>query len=94
MTFAELMKEYELTGYRVAKLSGIPQSTIAKMQSGQKEFDGMSVRNATKLANVFGMTVDEMYVKLEGKAIDKKEKLERFELKIGDKIITGRFYRE
>lgn len=94
MTFAELMKEYELTGYRVAKLSGIPQSTIAKMQSGQKEFDGMSVRNATKLANVFGMTVDEMHAKLEGKAIDKKEKLERFELKIEDKIITGRFYRE
>lgn len=94
MTFAELMKEYELTGYRVAKLSGIPQSTIAKMHSGQKEFDGMSVRNATKLANVFGMTVDEMYAKLEGKTIDEKEKLERFELKIGDKIITGRFYRE
>lgn len=94
MTFAELMKEYELTGYRVAKLSGIPQSTIAKMQSGQKEFDGMSVRNATKLANVFGMTVDEMYAKLEGKTIEKKEKPERFELRIGDKIITGRFYRE
>ena len=94
MTFAELMKEYELTGYRVAKLSGIPQSTIAKMQSGQKEFDGMSVRNATKLANVFGMTVDEMYAKIEGKTIEKKEKPERFELKIGDKIITGRFYRE
>lgn len=94
MTFAELMKEYEVTGYRVAKLSGIPQSTIAKMQSGQKEFDGMSVRNATKLANVFGMTVDEMYAKLEGKTIEKKEKPERFELRIGDKIITGRFYRE
>ena len=94
MTFAELMKEYELTGYRVAKLSGIPQSTIAKMQSGQKEFDGMSVRNATKLANVFGMTVDEMYAKIEGKTIDEKEKPERFELRIGDKIITGRFYRE
>ena len=94
MTFSELLNEYNLTGYRVAKLSGIPQSTIAKMQSGQKEFDGMSVRNATKLANVFGMTVDEMYAKLEGKTIDKKEKLERFELKIGDKIITGRFYRE
>lgn len=94
MKFSELLNEHNLTGYRVAKLSGIPQSTIAKMQSGQKEFDGMSVRNATKLANVFGMTVDEMYAKLEGKAIDKKEKLERFELKIGDKIITGRFYRE
>ena len=94
MTFSELLNEYNLTGYRVAKLSGIPQSTIAKMQSGQKEFDGMSVRNATKLANVFGMTVDEMYAKLEGKTIDKKEKLERFELKIGDKIITGCFYRE
>lgn len=94
MTFSELMKEYELTGYRVAKLSGIPQSTIAKMHSGQKEFDGMSVRNATKLANVFGMTVDEMYAKIEGKTIKKKEKPERFELKIGDKIITGRFYRE
>ena len=94
MTFSELLNEYNLTGYRVAKLSGIPQSTIAKMHSGQKEFDGMSVRNATKLANVFGMTVDEMYAKLEGKAIEKKEKLERFELKIGDEIITGRFYRE
>lgn len=94
MTFSELLNEYNLTGYRVAKLSGIPQSTIAKMQSGQKEFAGMSVRNATKLANVFGMTVDEMYAKLEGKTIEKKEKLERFELKIGDKIITGRFYRE
>lgn len=94
MTFSELLNEYNLTGYRVAKLSGIPQSTIAKMQSGQKEFDGMSVRNATKLANVFGMTVDEMYAKIEGKTIEKKEKLERFELKIGDKIITGRFYRE
>ena len=94
MKFSRLLDEYNLTGYRVAKLSGIPQSTIAKMQSGQKEFDGMSVRNATKLANVFGMTVDEMYAKLEGKTIEKKEKLERFELKIGDKIITGRFYRE
>ena len=94
MTFSELLNEYNLTGYRVAKLSGIPQSTIAKMHSGQKEFDGMSVRNATRLANVFGMTVDEMYAKLEGKTIDEKEKLERFELKIGDKIITGRFYRE
>ena len=94
MKFSELLNEYNLTGYRVAKLSGIPQSTIAKMQSGQKEFDGMSVRNATKLANVFGMTVDEMYAKIEGKTIEKKEKPERFELKIGDKIITGRFYRE
>lgn len=94
MTFSELLNEYNLTGYRVAKLSGIPQSTIAKMHSGQKEFDGMSVRNATKLANVFGMTVDEMYAKLEGKTIEKKEKPEHFELRIGDKIITGRFYRE
>lgn len=94
MTFSELLNEYNLTGYRVAKLSGIPQSTIAKMQSGQKEFDGMSVRNATKLANVFGMTVDEMYAKIEGKTIEKKEKPERFELRIGDKIITGCFYRE
>lgn len=31
MTFAELMKEHNLTGYRVAKLSGIPQCTIAKL---------------------------------------------------------------
>ena len=78
MKFSELLNEYNLTGYRVAKLSGIPQSTIAKMQSGQKEFDGMSVRNATKLANVFGMTVDEMYAKIEGKTIEKKRKARTF----------------
>lgn len=92
MTFAELMKEYELTGYRVAKLSGIPQSTIAKMHSGQKEFDGMSVRNAVKLAAVFNLSVEEMTAKLSDEAPEQTERPKRLELRIDDKIMTGWIY--
>ena len=94
MTFAELMKEYELTGYRVAKLSGIPQSTIAKMQSGQKDYEGMSVRNAVKLAAVFNLSVEEMMAKLSDETPEQTERPKRMELRIDDKIMTGWIYTE
>lgn len=94
MTFAELMKEYNLTGYRVAKLSGIPQSTIAKMQSGQKDYEGMSVRNAVKLAAVFNLSVEEMMAKLSDETPEQTERPKRMELRIDDKIMTGWIYTE
>lgn len=92
MTFAELMKEYELTGYRVAKLSGIPQSTIAKLATGQKDYEGMSVRNAVKLAAVFNLSVEEMMSKLSDETPEQTERPKRLELRIDDTIMTGWIY--
>lgn len=92
MTFAELMKEYDLTGYRVTKLSGVPNSTIAKLATGQKDYAGMSVRNAVKLAAVFNLSVEEMMAKLSDESSEQAERPQRLELRIDEKIMTGWIY--
>jgi transcriptional regulator with XRE-family HTH domain len=35
MTFRELLKESGLTGYRLAKLSGVEQTTISQLELGK-----------------------------------------------------------
>lgn len=92
MTFSELLNEYNLTGYRVTKLSGVPNSTIAKLATGQKDYEGMSVRNAVKLAAVFNLSVEEMMAKLSDETPEQTERPKRMELRIDDKIMTGWIY--
>ena len=92
MKFSKLLDEYNLTGYRVAKLSGVPNSTIAKLATGQKDYEGMSVRNAVKLAAVFNLSVEEMTAKLSDEAPEQTERPKRLELRIDDKIMTGWIY--
>lgn len=93
MTFSELLKEYDLTGYRVAKLSGVPGSTITKLATGQKDYEGMSVRNAVKLAAVFDMSVEELLVKLSDEEPKQPaQRPRRVELRIDDQIVSGWLY--
>lgn len=92
MKFSKLLDEYNLTGYRVTKLSGVPNSTIAKLATGQKDYGGMSVRNAVKLAAVFNLSVEEMVAKLSDETPEQTKHPQRLELRIDDNIMTGWIY--
>lgn len=40
-----------VSGYRIAKETGVPQSTISRLKLGQAKFDNMRLGHAIKLTN-------------------------------------------
>ena len=61
MTFKELLQHHNISGYELAKKSGVSQSTIASWVSGTRNPLKMSLETATALGATLGMTIDEIY---------------------------------
>lgn len=57
---------WEGTAYRVAKETGIKESTARDFLKGRTEYKTISVDNAIKLAKSVGMSVEELYSKIYG----------------------------
>ena len=60
MTFADLLEIKGLSGYRLAKLSDVPQSAIASWVSGARDFLKCELSTGLKIAKALGMTVEEI----------------------------------
>ena len=59
--FAILLEDNDTSGYAIAKITGIPQATIARYQSGHTCACQMNLSNAYKVADAFDITIDELY---------------------------------
>jgi len=59
--FRSLMESYPMSTYRLAKLTGISQSLISYWVNGDRDPKVMSLENAKKVSQAFGMTLDELY---------------------------------
>lgn len=64
MTFKELLQHHNISGYELAKTSGISQSTIAAWVSGTRNPFKMNLETAAALSKSLGITIDEIYSSL------------------------------
>lgn len=58
--FAELVHEKEFTGYSLAKASGISQTQIQRLLSGDRSICKMSLELAAKLARTLDISLEEL----------------------------------
>lgn len=67
MTFKELMNAKGFTQYRLAQISGVRQSKLSRLCSGDVKFENISVGVAESLAKAFELSVDDLiYLLREG----------------------------
>ena len=67
MTFKELMKAKGFTQYRLAHMSGVRQSKLSRLCSGDVKFENITVGIADSLAKAFELSVDDLiYLLKEG----------------------------
>lgn len=67
MTFKELMNAKGFTQYRLAQISGVSQSKLSRLCSGDVKFENITVGVAESLANAFELSVDDLiYLLREG----------------------------
>lgn len=67
MTFKELMNAKGFTQYRLAQISGVRQSKLSRLCSGDVKFENITVGVAESLAKAFELSVDDLiYLLREG----------------------------
>lgn len=64
MTIQQLLRDMNISRYRLSKISGIPWSTLADIYSGKTRLDRCSVGTLSKLAKALGLSIEEL-LKLE-----------------------------
>jgi DNA-binding Xre family transcriptional regulator len=64
ITFREILQEKKLSGYRLAKLTGIPQPTISDWATGNKNILKAEFTNIIKLCKTLDITPQELFNKL------------------------------
>ena len=62
MTFKELLKEKNITGYELSKRSGIPYSTISDLINGKTYIGNVTIKNGISIANALNMDVEDLAV--------------------------------
>lgn len=65
-SFRSLLESKKISGYKLAKLTGIPQPTISMWVSGHNNFRNSTMDNSIKVAKALGMTVEQLNEELEG----------------------------
>lgn len=61
MTFRDLLKQKELSGYKLAKITGIPQSTISDWTTGRKNILNAEFSTIIKLCKTLKLTAEQFY---------------------------------
>lgn len=61
MTFEELLKEKNISAFRLSKDSGVPNATISDFKLEKTSIGNMRVENAYKIAKTLDMTIDDLY---------------------------------
>lgn len=64
MTFEELLKEKNISAFRLSKDSGVPNATISDLKLQKTSFGKMRVDNAYKIAKSLGMQIEDIIEKL------------------------------
>ena len=65
-SFRSLLESKKISGYKLAKLTGIPQPTISMWVSGHNNFRNSTMDNSIKVAKALRMTVEQLNEELEG----------------------------
>ena len=60
MTFEELLKEKNISAFRLSKDSGVPNATISDLKLQKTTFMNMRVDNAYKIANALDLSLDDL----------------------------------
>ncbi len=64
MSFKELMKEKNTGVTNLAKVSGVPRTTISGIANEATPFERVTVSNALAISKAMDMTIEEVYDKL------------------------------
>lgn len=82
MTFKELMNAKGFTQYRLAQISGVGQSKLSRLCSGEVKFENITIGVAESLAKAFELSVDDLiYLLREG---TKEDLLDMFKFTMDD----------
>lgn len=79
MYLNDLLKEKQITKYRLAKESGIPQTTIVDICSGKSRIENCSVGTIYKIATVLNVTIENL-IEQEMKSSTVKQQRVSFEV--------------
>lgn len=60
ITFKELMKSFGYSQRGLSRLSGVSLPTIAALARGDRDFESTQVSNAQKIAEAFGMSIEDI----------------------------------
>ena len=60
MFLEDLLQYEELTLYQLSNLAHVPYSTLADIKSGKAQIQNCSVKVAKSIADVFGLTINEL----------------------------------
>lgn len=56
----EILFNSDLSGYAIAKKSGVNQAVVNKLMNGQREIDNLSLDSAQKLADLYDERINEV----------------------------------
>ncbi len=60
MTIQQLMKDLQMSRYRLSKISEIPWATLADIYSGKTQLDRCSAGTLSKLSKALGLSIEEL----------------------------------
>ena len=60
MSLQALLKERNISKYRLSKLSGVPKTTIMDICAGRSDIERCSARTVLQLARALGCTMEEL----------------------------------
>lgn len=60
MTIQQLLREKQISRYRLSKLSGIPWATLADIYSGKTNLNRCGAGTLSKLSKTLGMSIEEL----------------------------------
>lgn len=60
MTIQQLLRDFQISRYRLSKISGVPWSTLADICSGKTQLDRCDARTLSKLSKALGLSIEEL----------------------------------
>ncbi len=60
MTFEQVLQHFNISGYRLAQLSGVPQSTISSLVTGNNNIRKAQWETVDKLCKALKVTIDQL----------------------------------
>ena len=60
MDFQDLLREKNLTMYRLAKISGVPKTTVIDLCTGKSAVEGCTAKTVQNLARALDCTMEEL----------------------------------
>lgn len=59
-SFGAFLEEHGISGYRLAKTSGVSQPTIAKLVTGVQDVSFLRLETADKIAKALGISLEDL----------------------------------